>query len=52
VEKHTVKTEYSKRPDGLYNKWELWLASWFLDDLRDEPMWVLTDVVSKFGDGK
>jgi hypothetical protein len=50
------EVDYSKRPDGRFNKWQIWSAAdWYdwqfssaEDDLLanlDYPIWVLVDVV-------
>ncbi len=52
----TSRTEYSKRPDGLHNRWEL-LHPGRVDGCHEDydsvsdafvsPIWVLTDVVNR-----
>ena len=53
--KYHTKVEYSKRPDGRWNKWQEWpAADWYDWDIRDDRQadalcnytkWVLVDVV-------
>ena len=55
-----VEIEYSKRPDGQYNKRRIWSAAdwhdWRYSSVEDDllahldyPMWVLVDVVNRPG---
>ena len=58
--KYHTKVEYSKRPDGRWNKWQQWSAAdwydWDFSSVEDDrrhdllamwnyPKWVLVDVV-------
>ena len=53
-----IKKEYSRRSDGKYNVWMLFIASWLDDELAydlfesgqehlDYDKWVVVDVVDK-----
>jgi hypothetical protein len=61
--KYYTKVEYSKRPDGRWNKWQQWSAAnlydWDFSSHEDDilalwvsiyyPKWVLVDVVDRKG---